>query len=140
MFNLEDCLAYLASKNAKDLAAALEKRVAPHGITRVQWMLLYYAEKNPGVTQKQLAEIMGITEPSVVRLIDRVEADGLLERIPHPDDRRIRTIVLTDKGKKLNRKVTKVVEQFKDDAIAGIPVKDMDTFREVLETMVKNVC
>ena len=140
MFNLEDCLAYLASKNAKDLAAALEKRVAPHGITRVQWMLLYYADKNPGVTQKQLADIMGITEPSVVRLIDRVEADGLLERIPHPDDRRIRTIVLTDEGKKLNRKVTKVVEQFKDDAIAGIPVEDMDTFREVLETMVKNVC
>lgn len=140
MFNLEDCLAYLASRNAKDLADALEKRVAPHGITRVQWMVLYYADKNPGVTIKHLADIMGIKEPSAVRLVDKVEADGLLMRVPHPEDRRIRTLELTEAGEKLNREVTAVVEKFKDDAIAGIPVKDMDTFRKVLETMVENVC
>ena len=55
MFDLEDCLAYLASRSAKQLASALEKRLAPHGISRARWMVLYYTEKYDHLTQARLA-------------------------------------------------------------------------------------
>ena len=140
MFKLEDCVAYLASRQTKKLAAELEKRILPFGITRVQWMALYYTEKNPDITQKQLAELLGVREPTVVGLIDRMEADDLVIRETHPENRRIRTIALTEKGKKLNCEVSAIAEQLKDDAIEGIPGEDLETFRRVLDEMVNNTC
>jgi DNA-binding MarR family transcriptional regulator len=58
VFRLEDCLAYLASRNAKDLADILEKRISVIGITRVQWMTLYYLCNNKDITQKELALLL----------------------------------------------------------------------------------
>ena len=138
MFDLEDCLAYLASRSAKQLASALEKRLAPHGISRARWMVLYYTEKYDHLTQARLAGLCGTREPPIVRMIDRMEAEGLVKRKADKDDRRVRVVVPTKKGQALNREILPVVEAFKDDAIRGIPENEMEIFRQVLETMVRN--
>ena len=83
MFRLEDCIAYITSRGAKVLAERLEERFEGSGISRVQWIAMYYVNGCPSITQKQLADKMNLKEPTVVRLLDRMEADHML-RTPEP--------------------------------------------------------
>src|ERR1700680_3989510 len=58
-------------------------------------------EKNEGVSQARLAELAEVDAMAMVRILDRMEADGLLERRPDPADRRARCLYLTPKAKPL---------------------------------------
>jgi len=81
MFNLDDCIAFVTCKGAKDLADTLEKRLNNFNITRSQWIALYYIKNSNMITQKQLADKMSLKEPSVVRLLDKMELYGWVNRI-----------------------------------------------------------
>lgn len=138
MFELEDCVAYITSCGAKLLAERLEQRFAGSGISRVQWIAMYYVNRCPSLTQKQLADKMNLKESTVVRLLDRMEADGLVRRALTKEDRRIRILELTEKGRELNRGLEDLAEVFKDDAIRGIPENDLEVFKSVLSQMLVN--
>ncbi len=138
-FNLDDCVMLLTSRASKRLSALLEQRFAEFGITRVQWFALYYTNCSGNVTQRELADLMGIKEPTVVRLLDRCEKEGLLQRVPSQSDKRKKMLALTQKGETLNAQLTKVAEQFMHDAIAGISQDDLDTYINVIEKMLSNV-
>ncbi len=140
-FLLEDCIAYAACRDARRLADSIDRRLAPHKMTRVQWSALYYIDlsKDKAMTQRQLADRMGLREPTMVRLIDRMEKNGLLRRESSDQDRRRNHLVLTEKGREVNVKLLQIVEAFKDDTVRGIPEKDLLTFKRVLHQMVKNV-
>lgn len=137
-FQLENCIAYLAKQNANELASILENRLKPIGISRVKWMALYFIEKTANITQKDLATCMGTSEPSIVRLLDRLEKDELVERVQVKENRRTHYLKLTKKGKKINEKGIVIAEKFKDETIHGIPQKDLDTFQKVLDKMIEN--
>lgn len=129
-------MAYLASRNAKELAEILDRRISVLRITRVQWMTLYYIHVNSNITQKMLASLLGTKEPTVVRLIDRMEKDGLVQRVRK--DRRSNEVLLTEKGIDLFYKGTEIAEKFKNDAISGIPEEYLEQFKWVLKKMVEN--
>lgn len=137
MFKLEDCLAYFAKKEIKELASELDRRLGEMGLTRVQWMALYYIERYPEINQNQLANLMGSKQPTIAKLLDRMERDNLIER--GQVDKRTNSLILTENGKELNSKAIPIAEKFKDEASYGIPEDKLDTFEYVLKTMVKNV-
>lgn len=101
MFRLEDCIAYITSRGAKVLAERLEERFEGSGISRVQWIAMYYVNGCPSITQKQLADKMNLKEPTVVRLLDRMEADRMLRRVCSRADRRVRYLEMTEQGMEL---------------------------------------
>ncbi len=76
-----------------DLARAVrldaDRRAATHGMTRAQWVILIRLEHQPGLSQKELAEILEVEPITVARLIDRLEERGMVERRDDPHDRRI---------------------------------------------------
>ena len=138
MFNLDDCIACITSKAAKKLGQRIEKRIEKHHVTRVQWMALYYINLSKHTTQKELADRMVLTEATVVRLIDRMEKENLVIRTNHENDKRKKYVELTEKGAQLNKEVTVIVEAFKDKAISNISEEDLDTYKRVLDQMLKN--
>ena len=69
-----------------------------HGMTRAQWGVLARLQRQEGMTQAEMAETLEIQPISLVRLIDRLCQAGLVERRPHPRDRRANRLYLTDKG------------------------------------------
>ena len=138
MFNLDDCIAYITCRGSKVLAERLEKRLAPWDITRVQWIALYYIGFNEAITQKQLADRMALKEPTVVRLLDRMEKEGFVVREGSESDKRVKNINLTDKGSTLNYELREVAEQFKNDAIKDISDEDLSVFNSVLARMIEN--
>lgn len=79
----------------------VEQRLAELGITPQQFALLVIVDRNPGSRQSLLAKARGLDKSTLVPMIDRLERDGLVERKSLANDRRIRTIWMTDRGKRL---------------------------------------
>ena len=98
MFVLEDSLTYLTGSSSKILADALEKRLLSCGITRVQWIALYYICRNKDINQHRLSDLMGTRGPTVVRLLDRMQSEGLIRRIRNETNHRVNVLVPTEKG------------------------------------------
>lgn len=99
MFDIDSCIGFITNKASKKIADVFNDRLTSHGITRVQWMALYYLLKDGKASQKELAEKMNVKESTIVRLIDRLEKEDYVERVKEPQNRRITYIVLTDSGK-----------------------------------------
>ncbi len=74
---------------ARLIRVEADKRARVHGMTRAQWSLLARLDRNPGMTQKELADLLEVEPISVARMVDRLEASGLLERRADTSDRRI---------------------------------------------------
>ncbi len=81
-----------------DLARILRTRVdraaREYGMTRAQWVILARLARQPGLSQNEMAAICEVEPITVGRLVDRLEARGLVERRPDPGDRRIRRLHL----------------------------------------------
>lgn len=139
MFNLDDCIACITSRSAKSLAECFEKRLNYYNITRTQWIALYYVNINKMITQKQLADKMSLKEPTVVRLLDKLEALGWITRISSEDDKRIKILKLTESGKKIEKEMLDVAVKFRNDVICDIPPEDLDIYNSVLRKMLNNI-
>jgi len=74
---------------ARIMRTQFDQRARARGMTRAQWLILARVERQPGMSQRELAAICEVEPITVARLVDRLEARGLLERRPDPKDRRI---------------------------------------------------
>lgn len=89
MADFERDLLFLLHDVARLLRVDADKRARAHGMTRAQWAILIWLERQPGISQKELAEQLEVEPITVARLVDRLEARGMVERRPDPRDRRI---------------------------------------------------
>lgn len=82
-------LLFLLHDTARQLRLESDRRARAHGMTRAQWIILVRLEDQPGLSQKELAEILEVEPITVARLIDRLEDRGMVERRGDPADRRV---------------------------------------------------
>ena len=138
MFVLEDCMAWLANRSSKVFSSVLDSHFAALEVTRVQWMALYYMNRNPEQKQTELAERLNCKSAALARLLDRMEKDGMLTRSVNAENRRSNGIELTEKGRRLCAEGTAIAERFMDDVIFGISEQKLELFKAVLRQMVGN--
>ncbi len=94
---LREGFGFLLNEATQSWRQEIDRRLAPRGLSQATWRALFHLERRgEGLTQRQLAENMGIEGPSLVRLIDHLEAAALLERRAAPLDRRCNHLFLTD--------------------------------------------
>jgi len=74
---------------ARIMRTKFDKRARSRGMTRAQWHILARVDRQPGLSQRELAAICEVEPITVARLVDRLEEHGLLERRPDPTDRRV---------------------------------------------------
>lgn len=139
MFRLEDCISFVTNRSAKEMSDELERRLAPHHVTRAQWTTLYYIKINSQISQKKLASLLGIKESSVVRQLDKMEKAGWIERVTCSTDRRTKCLSLTDIGLQIELEMEEVVSDFKKAVVEDIPEEDLTVFKNVLRKMLDNV-
>jgi DNA-binding MarR family transcriptional regulator len=82
-------LLFLLHDVARLLRHEADRRARSRDMTRAQWVILFWLDRQPGLSQKELSELLEVEPISVARLIDRLEARGMVERRPDPKDRRI---------------------------------------------------
>jgi DNA-binding MarR family transcriptional regulator len=117
-----------------------EERARSISRTLPQCKVLVRLEDNEGVSQARLGEISELDPMTMVRIVDRMEADGLLERRPDPEDRRARCMYLTAKGRSLLDEVWRLAEETRAEVFAGVTRADRDVFMKVLQQLHGNAC
>ena len=80
--------AFLLNDVARMLRTCFDDRAEQFGITRGQWAVLARLDRFEGLKQSELAEMLDLQPISLTRLLDRLCANGLVERRPDPNDRR----------------------------------------------------
>jgi DNA-binding MarR family transcriptional regulator len=112
-----------------------ERHAAELSLTLVQCKALTQLEKNEGISQARLAELTEVEPMAMVRILDRMEADGVVERRADPDDRRARRLHLTAKARPLLEEIWRLAALTRAEAFAGIPRANRDAFMDVLERL-----
>src|SRR5258708_35088268 len=81
-------LGFLLHEVARLLKRRFEQNARGSGLTRSQWQVLAYLSQNEGIHQSGLAELLEIEPITLGRIVDKLQAQGLVARHPHPSDRR----------------------------------------------------
>jgi MarR family transcriptional regulator for hemolysin len=124
----------LLSRAARQWRRAADLRLEPFELTEATWLpLLRIARAPTAPRQKDLAASMSLDGSSVVRLLDNLEAAGLIQRKEGKDDRRAKIILLTPRGRAIADKVETVARRIRSDALAGLSDKDIETTVRVLQ-------
>lgn len=110
-FNLYDA--------ARLLSLEFERRARPHGVTRAQWRVLIWLAARPDLRQGQLAGLLEVTPIAVARLVDRMQAEGLLERHPDPADRRAWRLAPTARARERMETLRTIASEVRAIALAG---------------------
>ncbi|MEI6207555.1 MAG: MarR family transcriptional regulator [Desulfuromonadales bacterium] len=101
MYDIEKSIGFLLSKGYQRAWALLREEIEVHDLTPPQFGLLAFLWLQDGLTQVELSEKGQIDRTTIGGLIDRLEKSGLVERRPHPQDRRAYKIHLTERGKEM---------------------------------------
>jgi MarR family transcriptional regulator, transcriptional regulator for hemolysin len=116
-----------------------ERHAAEISLTLVQCRALTHLEKNEGISQARLAELTDVEPMAMVRILDRMEADGVIERQPDPDDRRARRLHLTARAKPLLEEIWRLAALTRAETFAGIARAEREAFIDVLERLDSNL-
>ena len=111
------------------------ERIAPYGLTAAQFGLLVLVGANPGATQAVLARAFRANRSVMVRLIDKLEAAGLVDRRPRPGDRRSNAIVPTGRGTRLLERLTREVRAYEDAVTASLSREETETLLALLRRL-----
>jgi len=122
---------------ARAMRTYVDQRAREHGMTRAQWGVLARLERQEGMTQAEMADTLEIQPISLVRLIDRLCEQSLIERRPHPRDRRANLLYLTDKGRATLALLVPLGKEIAADLFADLGEADVADFLQTL-LLVKN--
>ncbi len=110
----------------------LDERLRHTGLTQARWTtLLLLSRGGTLVTQRELAAQAGIEGPTLVRLLDALESQGLIERRPVDGDRRAKHVCLTAAGKAVLEDINRIVSEVRRETLAGVDAKDLATCLKV---------
>ena len=98
-FSIERDLAFLLSDAARLLRTCADQEARRFGMTRAQWGVLFRLQRNEGLKQSELADLLEVQPITLTRLIDRLCDNGLIERRSDPNDRRVKRLFLTPAAK-----------------------------------------
>jgi len=124
---------------ARLLRNSFDRQVANLNVTRSQWAMIVVVARSPGATQRVIAEALEMSEASAGRLIDRLCADGLLERQERYDDRRARAVYLTKAAEPLLAKLADIAREGELRIFRDFSQDELEALKGYLDRIYHNV-
>src|SRR3982750_155648 len=112
--------AFLVNDVARLLRTYADQRARRLGMTRAQWAVLARLEHAEGLKQSELAEMLDLQPITLTRLVDRLCANGMVERRPDPSDRRAKRLHLTPLARPLMDRLSQPGPDIKGPALVGL--------------------
>src|SRR5436853_5850811 len=118
-----------------------ERRARQMGlpVTRQQAAVVLNIAGNEGVSQAEVAAWLGIEPIALVRMLDKLHEEGLVERRPHPTDRRVRTLWLTPAARPVVAQILAINKAIREEAFAGMAAHARDTVIDILDGIKGNL-
>jgi DNA-binding MarR family transcriptional regulator len=117
---------------ARLMRTRFDRWARTYGMTRAQGVILARLSRQPGMTQNEMAELCEVEPITVGRLVDRLEARGLLERRLDPADRRIRRLHLLPPAEPLLAEIQSYKKKLFDDLTDGLDEATIETVTSAL--------
>jgi len=134
-----DSIGYLLKQIRNNLDRLVDSEMEQHDLTGVQWGPLLIIKYGLGTTAAEIARAACVDTGAVTRMIDRLEAKGLLRRSPCPNDRRVVQIELTPEGERLCNEIPFGLARVSNGLLRGITPQEFDTLKGLLRRMLANV-
>lgn len=124
---------------ARMLRQDFDRQVAGISVTRSQWVMIAAVARQPGASQRQIAELLEISEASAGRLVDRLCAEKLLERRACKDDRRARLVFVTDAALPLLDQLGAIAKSSEERIFGNFSDSELETFTCLLDKLYANL-
>jgi MarR family transcriptional regulator for hemolysin len=108
-------------------------------ITRRQAAVVLYIASNEGVSQAEVATWLDLEPIALVRMLDRLNEEGVVERRAHPTDRRVRTLWLTPAARPVVTQILAINKTIREEAFACMPTHARDTVIDILDAIKGNL-
>lgn len=133
MPNTEEYIGVVISDVARLLRTEFDRRVRRLGITRAQWLVLTRLHRRPGASLSELAEMMEVEKATAGRMIDRLVANGWVERRTARDDRRVKRVYLTEDAERVHKRIWRVAEETVDAALSDLSARESKLLMGLLQ-------
>ncbi len=121
------------------LRRRVDKAAQTIGLTSAQWRVLAFVSRCEGSNQASMADHMDMEPITLSRHLDRMQAAGMIERRPDPNDRRAHRLFLTETGRTLMDGFRAVTSDVMDDFVDGISEEELATTIDILARMRSNL-
>jgi DNA-binding MarR family transcriptional regulator len=108
-------------------------------ITRRQAAVVLYIARHEGVSQAEVATWLDIEPIALVRMLDKLHEEGLVERRAHPTDRRVRTLWLTPAARPVVERILEINLAIREEACAGLAAGTRDAMIAALGSVKDNL-
>ncbi|MEQ5802798.1 transcriptional regulator SlyA [Halomonas sp. H10-9-1] len=136
---MQENIGFQLSRLPRLWRAVIDERLAPLGLTQTRWVTLYHLWRlGDGQPQCDLARTIGVEAPSLVRTLDQLSEQGLVERRPCGQDRRTKRVYLTAAAAPLLERIDDVVRQARNEMLAGLEEAEVTTLIELLSRIEAN--
>ena len=134
-----DMIPWEIAETAHAIRRAFDRRAAPLGVTRAQWRVLAWLDREPGLRQVELADHLDVEPITLCRIIDRLQESGLVERRRDLEDRRAWRLHLTDTAGPLVNELRALAAMMAGEAFAGLSPEVIDEVRAALAQVRDNL-
>jgi MarR family transcriptional regulator, transcriptional regulator for hemolysin len=121
--HLERSLSFLFADISRLARKEFDRRVRDLGLTRAQWLFLYYLARQPGCTQSDLAELLQMEKITVSRQADRLEKAGWIKRSDSAEDARAYRLKLTPRAGRIIAQLEARAERLRNDYLEGLSLR-----------------
>ena len=136
MVSLEERFTQALHGGARAWRGALARQQRASGLTAAGWSAMAAVAASPApCSQRELARQLGVDGATLVATIDRLESGGLVERMPSPHDRRVKLVVLTERGRALSAEIDGFTAALQRQVMARIDGGRIDVAAGVLEEL-----
>ena len=120
--------------------AELDRRLAGLGLSQARWLvLLHLARFGEAPTQRELAQSVGVEGPTLARLLDSLEAQGLVERQAVVEDRRAKKIMLCAPARPLIEQIETIANALRAELFMGVNEEELSTAMRVHSRILANL-
>jgi DNA-binding MarR family transcriptional regulator len=134
----DESVGYLMRRILHAAAIEVEREMGPKGLTNAQWIPLFKLSIGSASTVAELARECQLDAGAMTRLLDRLEAKGLLRRVRSSEDRRVVNLQLTDAGRAAAQQIPDVLCRVQNAHMQGFSHAEWNTLRSLLWRILDN--
>lgn len=137
-YDIEESIGFLIRQAQIAMHRTIDSKVADLDLTAMQWIPLLMLAHGKARTAAELSRCSGADTSTVTRMLDRLEAKGLIQRKRSETDRRIIFLELTEEGQRMATLIPPLIADSLNQHLRGFNQQEFDTFKSMLRRIAEN--
>lgn len=134
---IDDYLSYLLARASHQVSREFHRELKPYSLSVLEWRVLATLEGSEGCSLGEVADAVLFKQPTVTKMIDRMERAGWVKRRPGKGDRRRVRIVLTARGRSTVRTLLEKAKAHEAACLASYTPAEIENLKRILRDLLR---